>query len=78
MRSTRRSVRLGSRKRPTRNGANKLLTLPDGRVKLESKDDLKPRLGRSPDKLDALCMAVWAVVRPGRAMKPGAQPLHWG
>ncbi len=53
----------------------KLLTLPDGRVKLESKDDLKPRVSRSPDKLDALCMAVWGVIRPGRIQH--GQPVYW-
>lgn len=31
-----------------------------GRIKLESKDDVKKRLGRSPDRGDALTLAVWA------------------
>jgi phage terminase large subunit len=30
-----------------------------GRIKLESKDDIKKRLGRSPDRGDALALAVW-------------------
>ncbi len=29
----------------------------DGRVQLERKQDMKNRLGRSPDKADAVCMA---------------------
>jgi hypothetical protein len=54
----------------------KLLQTPDGRVRLESKDDLKPRLGRSPDKLDALMMAMWGIVRPGHAPR-NQVPVHW-
>lgn len=30
-----------------------------GRVAVESKDDLRSRLGRSPDRLDAVTMGVW-------------------
>lgn len=30
----------------------------DGRYRVESKDDIKKRLGRSPDRGDALCLAV--------------------
>lgn len=39
-----------------------------GRVKIESKSKLRGRLGRSPDKADAVCMAVWpkARGRPGK------------
>lgn len=29
------------------------------RIKVESKDDIKKRLGRSPDRADALALAVW-------------------
>ena len=29
---------------------------PTGAVRIESKDDLRPRLGRSPDRADALVM----------------------
>lgn len=32
-----------------------------GRVAVESKDDIRSRLGRSPDRLDAVMMAVWGV-----------------
>lgn len=40
----------------------------DGKVKIESKSDIRSRLGRSPDKADAVAMAVWpkASGRPGR------------
>ncbi len=34
----------------------------DGKVQLEAKLDLKSRIGRSPDKSDAVTMAVWANV----------------
>lgn len=30
----------------------------NGRVQVESKDDIKKRIGRSPDRADALCLAV--------------------
>ena len=30
-----------------------------GRIKLESKDEIKKRLGRSPDRGDALAIANW-------------------
>jgi hypothetical protein len=30
----------------------------EGRVKIEAKDDIKSRLGRSPDKADSVVMAV--------------------
>ena len=33
---------------------------PEGKVRIEAKDDLKARLGRSPDKADAVVMAVAA------------------
>lgn len=32
-----------------------------GKVKVEEKDEIKKRLGRSPDKADALVMAIWLV-----------------
>lgn len=40
----------------------------DGRVKIESKSEIRGRLGRSPDKADAVAMAVWpqARSRPGK------------
>lgn len=33
--------------------------LPNGSIKVESKDDLRARLGRSPDRADALALAVY-------------------
>jgi hypothetical protein len=33
--------------------------LPNGKIKVESKDDLRARLGRSPDRADALALAVY-------------------
>lgn len=36
-----------------------------GRIKLESKDDLKKRLGRSPDRADAVAIANWVRVPRG-------------
>ncbi len=38
---------------------------PEGRVKIDAKDDIKSRLGRSPDKADSVCMAIG-----GEAVKP--------
>jgi hypothetical protein len=31
-----------------------------GRIKLEAKDEIKKRIGRSPDRGDALAIANWA------------------
>ena len=33
------------------------LLTPSGHIKIEPKDDLKARIGRSPDRLDAIAMA---------------------
>ena len=33
------------------------LLTPSGHIKIEAKDDLKARIGRSPDRLDAVAMA---------------------
>jgi hypothetical protein len=30
----------------------------EGRVKIDAKDDIRSRLGRSPDRADAVCMAI--------------------
>lgn len=40
-----------------------------GRVMLEKKDDLKRRIGRSPDRGDALAIAVWAMRHRGGEMR---------
>lgn len=34
-------------------------TLVNGKIKVESKDDLRKRMGRSPDSADALLLAYW-------------------
>lgn len=34
-------------------------TLPNGKVKVIAKDDIRKRLGRSPDRYDALALACW-------------------
>jgi len=39
----------------------------DGKVRIEEKRDIKGRLGRSPDRADALSMAVWALEGTSRA-----------
>ena len=36
----------------------------DGKVQLEAKLELKSRIGRSPDRCDAVTMAVWAANDP--------------
>ncbi len=41
----------------------------DGRVQIEGKDDLKARLGRSPDRADAVAMAFYRFPAGGR--EPG-------
>ncbi len=40
-----------------------------GRIKLEPKDDVKERIGRSPDRGDALAIAVWAMKHRGGEFK---------
>jgi hypothetical protein len=53
-----------------------------GRIQLDSKDAVRERLGRSPDRGDALALAVSAVV--ARAMVPAVAPVgllgvsRWG
>lgn len=42
-----------------------------GRVKLEAKDEIKRRLGRSPDRGDALAIANWVRVPRGGAFELG-------
>jgi hypothetical protein len=34
-------------------------TVPGGKIVIESKDDLRKRIGRSPDKGDAVALAMW-------------------
>jgi hypothetical protein len=45
-------------------------TLPNGRLRLERKEDYTRRTGLpSPDRADALAMACWAVVRGWRGAR---------
>lgn len=46
-----------------------------GRVKMEGKDDLRGRLGRSPDRADAVAMACLGLTT--RVAVPKLPPLHW-
>ena len=41
----------------------------EGKVQIEAKDDLKKRLGRSPDRADAVTMALYRFAAGGR--EPG-------
>lgn len=46
-----------------------------GQIKLESKDDVKKRLGRSPDRGDALAIALAALHQPTKIIR--RQPNHF-
>lgn len=48
--------------------AMKFTYTSNGRIIIESKEDIKKRIGKSPDKADALCLAVWAS-RPNKPEK---------
>lgn len=50
----------------------------EGKVKLEAKDDLRKRIGRSPDRADASAMAFWTFEQPGGAPKQAGNPVQWG
>lgn len=58
----------------------KELTTPEwftgvrNKQKVTPKDDLRKILGRSPDRADALCLAVWEVVSLVHTREPGAPP----
>ncbi len=45
---------------------------PEGKIRIEAKDDLRGRLGRSPDRADAVAMALWE-----SAAREVAPPLVW-
>lgn len=47
------------------------LARSDGKIQLEKKDDMLKRGVPSPDRADALVMAVWGRKRVGRRMGPG-------
>ena len=44
---------------------------PEGKVRIEAKDDLKARLGRNPDRADAVAMAVAGEVARKRRPRAG-------
>ncbi len=44
-----------------------------GRAKVESKDEMKKRLGRSPDRADALGLAIYEPPKPRMPMSSGMQ-----
>lgn len=47
-----------------------------GKVQIESKDDLKGRLGRSPDRADAVSMVFYSRSVRGRGLR-NLEPLKW-
>jgi hypothetical protein len=47
----------------------------DGRLKIESKDDMKSRGLKSPDKADALCLASWAN-KPNKPQEIHTNPIY--
>ena len=51
--------------------ATKWRPTPEGKVRIEPKDDLKARLGRSPDRADALVMAVAGEIARKRRRRGG-------
>jgi phage terminase large subunit len=46
----------------------------NGRQKVTAKEDLRKMLGRSPDRADATCLAVWDVPGLVHPREPGARP----
>lgn len=55
--------------------ARKFSYTTNGRIQLESKDEVKSRIGKSPDKADALTMAVW-MARPEKPEIIIQNPLY--
>lgn len=62
-------------------------TLPGGAIKVELKEDIKARLGRSPDKADAVVMAWWTdpqaarrglMGKTSKVPQPQAVPIRHG
>ena len=60
---------------PIDQGAIRWRATSNGKIQIEPKDDLKNRLGRSPDRADAVVLAFsgWA---PRKARSTEA--VHWG
>ena len=51
-------------------------TMPGGKIVIESKDDIRKRLNRSPDRGDAVCLALWASGL-GFSMDPSDSAFSW-
>lgn len=52
-------------------------TVPGGKVVIESKDEIRKRLNRSPDRGDAVCLAWWASGL-GFSLDPSDSAFSWG
>lgn len=51
-------------------------TVPGGKIVIESKDDIRKRLNRSPDRGDAVCLALWAS-GAGFSLNPQDSAFDW-
>lgn len=51
-------------------------TMPGGKIVIESKDDIRKRLNRSPDRGDAVCLALWAS-GIGFSLDPSDSAFDW-
>ena len=50
--------------------------MPGGKIVIESKDEIRKRLNRSPDKGDAVCLAWWAS-GTGFSLDPADSAFDW-
>jgi len=51
-------------------------TMPGGKIVIESKDEIRKRLNRSPDKGDAVCLVWWAS-GTGFSLDPADSAFDW-
>lgn len=51
-------------------------TMPGGKIVIESKDEIRKRLNRSPDRGDAVCLALWAS-GDGFSLDPRDSAFDW-
>ena len=51
-------------------------TMPGGKIVIESKDDIRKRLNRSPDRGDAVCLALWPS-GAGFSLDPSDSAYAW-
>lgn len=51
-------------------------TMPGGKIVIESKDEIRKRLNRSPDRGDAVCLALWASGL-GFSLDPSDSAFAW-